>query len=326
MTSKCFWSDSRCRPYWQIGDGSTTWEAPALRSKAAAAFEPAAEHASTGARMLRQESNRFKEEMFGEFASGTVLDLGCGRGGDFGKAKRAGASKIIGIDACPLALEEACKRNALTFKMPLTLCCANLEDEFPFAQPVDSVAIMFALHHFNNKIFDCLKHVLSKQGVIFGIVPDAKSITMALRKNTRFGATPELTIKQTTAGYLFQLQGLISQVEEKFWFWDENLLQKHGFFLTRLQPCVDAHDCGIGLYSKFVITRVQFPQISFSLLKNGELFANREARGKLLANSSNSKSANAGDSKLFARQKRGQGSWHSSRKKGGGSRNCLPKH
>jgi SAM-dependent methyltransferase len=105
----------------------------------------------------------------------SVLDCGCGRGGDFGKWKRAGV-ELTAVDPDPDSLEEASRR-AIHYGLTVKL---HKGDILNVAGTFDAVCYNFSIHYIRDsleKSTQALARKVRPGGLVFGIVPDAQRMS-----------------------------------------------------------------------------------------------------------------------------------------------------
>jgi mRNA (guanine-N7-)-methyltransferase len=116
--------------------------------------------------------NWIKSLLINRFCSydSTIIDIGCGRGGDVKKYKKSNVKLIVGIDLSDKSLvqmENRYKKESILFQLKCADACAV---EFP--SDVDAVVANFSFHYFFdgreseliNKIYKSLK----KRGLFLG--------------------------------------------------------------------------------------------------------------------------------------------------------------
>ena len=147
------------------------------------------------AKILRKFHNDVKFELYQKYCKNetSLLDIGCGRGGDMFKWKKVGINKVIGIDINKSYIIEAIKRYKYN-----SLQLSNSDYQFFFTKEkfifleflnyrnlqktFDNVCCMFALHYFfNNKenainIFEQVSQVLKHEGYFFGTIMNGTKV------------------------------------------------------------------------------------------------------------------------------------------------------
>ena len=139
---------------------------------------------------LKKFHNAQKRDLIMRYARGvpTLLDLGCGRGGDIAKWNDAGIGFVRGLDISAAELDEATRRyNALSNRT--TWCAfeaAALGDvAWHSAMPHDAVSAMFCAHYFFETqatlrtFLQTVSINLKKDGYFFGCVPDGARVREA---------------------------------------------------------------------------------------------------------------------------------------------------
>ena len=281
-------SKSKRKPYWRDPGGRTQWDDPEIYAgeNAAQVFTAAANEShgrnDPGCNDLRKQSNSLKECLYRQFApkNGKIIEVGCGRGGDLGKAERAGVREVIGIDFSYGALKEAVTRHNKTYsKVQARFFLHDFRSLFSFKHgTADAVSVMFALHYANPVDFGQFLNRARPQ-VVFGVVPNYSVIMKHLISQTvaPFANNPSLKIKgeADAATYQFSLGSLIQDVQEPLWCWNriEAVLEQNGYYLHYLSPCADPNNVGMAMYSSFALIRVQFPSNSIFLQKYNEHFS-----------------------------------------------------
>lgn len=111
----------------------------------------------------------------------TVLDCGCGRGGDWWKWKAVGA-RVFAIDPDVESLIEAESR-AREADFPVFFLGTGDIRQAAFAGPFDVVCYNFSLHYILNSWEDSIKGIgcaVKPGGLLIGIVPDRnRALAMA---------------------------------------------------------------------------------------------------------------------------------------------------
>lgn len=143
---------------------------------------------------LKKFHNAQKRELIVKYGSrASLLDIGCGRGGDIGKWMDAGIRCVTGLDISAEELDEARRRFRGT---------RAGEFQFEFQQfdlrgsawlsprTYDAIASMFSLHYFFDSetslrnILETVKRNIKPGGYFFGTVPDGKRVTDLLTSKT----------------------------------------------------------------------------------------------------------------------------------------------
>lgn len=150
---------------------------------------------------LKQFHNHVKRLLLRRFASGALLDLCCGRGGDLQKWWDAGVRYVLGIDLAELEVEEASRRYQRERERRSQRGQPIMEAEFfPYAflgeremewdRAFDVVTCMFAIHYFfvqERAVKTFLRNAtaaLKPGGIFLATFPDGKRILAALQGRT----------------------------------------------------------------------------------------------------------------------------------------------
>ena len=199
MQTAC-WSKSKKHVYWRNEAGETSWATPEPVGLACYDKASSAKRAFGSERdELRLASNRWKSDLLSTHVrpQSLVLDIGCGRGGDFGKYAKSRVSQVFGIDASPHALAEAMNR-AQTYGLPVRLVLGDVTRQTPaFAVKVDVIVCMFALHYFveTDEAIQNLAKLIGTHAKhttrLIGIAPDPRNVRHRL-ENDVDDATIEL--------------------------------------------------------------------------------------------------------------------------------------
>jgi trans-aconitate methyltransferase len=205
------WSTSKKHAYWRSPAGGSQWERP--HSKSVACYENASKTQRASEKdLLRLQCNRWKRELVETYVGryDSVIDIGCGRGGDLAKLAHRQVSTYTGVDSSPMALEEACSR-AVNLKMNVSLGLLDVtKHEAGVVAPQSNVGIcMFALHYFveteesTERLARFLKLHLKPSAKFVGICPDAREIRHRLQdEDTADDGTVALSwVDEPTAGY-----------------------------------------------------------------------------------------------------------------------------
>lgn len=147
---------------------------------------------------LRSFNNWVKYVLISKFAhrNCTVLDIGCGKGGDLFKWGRAGCSGFIGIDIAEVSVSQARERyeKARSKRFWADFCVGDAFEEdvedivHPEAFPVDIVSSQFCLHYaFENekrvrKVLSNISRALRRDGIFLGTIPNSDVIIKHIRK------------------------------------------------------------------------------------------------------------------------------------------------
>jgi SAM-dependent methyltransferase len=127
---------------------------------------------------LRKLHNNCKRELIRNWVSpnSSVLDCGCGRGGDWWKWKEVKV-RISAIDPDPESLKEAEKR-ATEMGLPVCFLGVGTIIQAAFAGPYDVVCYNFSIHYiFENELIyqnsiKALALSVKPDGLLIGITPD----------------------------------------------------------------------------------------------------------------------------------------------------------
>lgn len=147
---------------------------------------------------LRSFNNWVKFVLISRFSRRgcTVLDIGCGKGGDLFKWSRAGCSGFIGIDIAEVSISQARERyeKVRHKRFWADFCVGDAFGErvenivHPDAFPVDIVSSQFCLHYaFENEdrvrmVLSNISRSLRRGGVFIGTIPNSDVINKHIRK------------------------------------------------------------------------------------------------------------------------------------------------
>jgi len=132
----------------------------------------------------------------------TVLDVGCGFGGDLGKWEKAGVTHIDACDPSEEALTEAMTRAPTFKKLKVKFFHGDIHS-CPKKQ-YDVICYNFSLHYiFRDKtlFYSSIREIrdrLKPNGKLIGCIPDSESILMATPFRDEFGNT---FIRSESTGY-----------------------------------------------------------------------------------------------------------------------------
>lgn len=107
----------------------------------------------------------------------TVLDLGCGKGGDVYKFYLSSVSLYVGVDTCKNSLKMCKTRLSKQNSMNYKLVCDTLWSKVGFAKNVDVVSSQFAFHYCfeseecAHKTVVNVKESLKQNGLFIGTIP-----------------------------------------------------------------------------------------------------------------------------------------------------------
>lgn len=165
-------------------------------------------------KILRKFHNYVKFSLYEKYCkpNTTLLDLGCGRGGDMFKWQKVGVNKVVGIDINKNYVIDAIKRYKYNRSNFL-----NCDYQFFFTQEkfifteflqyrnlqtvYDNVSCMFALHYFFNTkeaaygIFEQISNSLRKGGHFFGTVMNGTNVHSYVKTKELF-STNAMFIKK----------------------------------------------------------------------------------------------------------------------------------
>src|SRR5210317_1355439 len=135
---------------------------------------------------IRKTHNLFKREIIEAITDGrdnpSVLDVGCGFGGDLQKWAHAGVRNLSMCDPSAEALEEA-KRRAEGLNMRVNFYHGDILG-CPKNRTYDIVCYNFSLHYIfaSEKLFyDSIREIkkkMKKFGTLAGIIPNSDAIVM----------------------------------------------------------------------------------------------------------------------------------------------------
>jgi SAM-dependent methyltransferase len=134
---------------------------------------------------IRRHHNNVKRELIRRVVGPRecVLDVGCGRGGDFKKWKHIGGIKLFACDPDEESLVEAKNRSG-TIGIDVTLVKGDITSIKMPPKNFDSICYNFSLQYTfqNEKLFfktlECIMYHLKIGGKFFGCIPDSDMILM----------------------------------------------------------------------------------------------------------------------------------------------------
>lgn len=128
---------------------------------------------------MRAQNNLVKREFLNQWVprGATVLDVGCGQGGDIHKWRHIGVSKLVGVDPNPWAIQEARRRSQGSFgEFHVGDICSA-----PHNQLFDVVCYNFSLQYQSLELLDEVTSRLRSdgKGLFLGIVTDSTRLDEA---------------------------------------------------------------------------------------------------------------------------------------------------
>lgn len=166
------------------------------------------------AKNLRKFHNYVKFKLLENYCdcNSTVLDIGCGRGGDMHKWQRLGIKKVVGIDINKNYVFDAMRRykNMKTENSEIDYSFYFTTQRHIFIEFLkfknlqliyNSISCMFAFHYFFenessiNKIFEQISSSLEKDGYFFGTVMDGNTVSKLI-ENTEIYNTNAMFLKK----------------------------------------------------------------------------------------------------------------------------------
>lgn len=120
---------------------------------------------------IREQNNIIKREFLNKWVSrgASVLDVGCGQGGDIHKWRHIGVSKLVGIDPNPWAIQEAKRRSRGIFG---TFHVGDIRSA-PCDKLFDVICYNFSLQYQPLELLGEITHRLVKDGLFIGIITDS---------------------------------------------------------------------------------------------------------------------------------------------------------
>lgn len=263
------WSTTKKHVYWRSPCGKSQWDRPVIDS--VMCYEQASKTGRANKEdMLRLESNEWKRHMITAHVGRncSVLDVGCGRGGDLSKLVHRQVSTYTGVDSSPLALEEACSR-AVNLGINACLCLSDMSVDEPIviAAPSDVGICMFALHYFvmtessTTRFARFLKLHLKPGAFFLGVCPDPREIMYRLLdEDSADDGTVSLRWIDATAGlYNCKITSdsgdVLVDAKEKLIDWPvvERIIESvANLRLVSLVPAPSLNCSSMALYSAFV--------------------------------------------------------------------------
>ncbi|TPX45350.1 hypothetical protein SeLEV6574_g03916 [Synchytrium endobioticum] len=175
-----------------------------------------------------------------------VLDMCCGKGGDFGKWAKANVDDLVGIDIAAVSIEDAksryeegrTRRGPAAFRFRASFFAQNcftqpLSDSLgPNPPPFDLVSTQFALHYsFENEVSarQALKNIsgaLRTGGYFIGTLPDAYWIVKRLKSEAG------LSFGNSLYRITFEHRDSFPTFGHKYWFLLEDAINNAPEFLV----------------------------------------------------------------------------------------------
>lgn len=128
---------------------------------------------------LRKEHNRYKSVLIDRCVTRpgmTVLDCGCGRGGDWLKWKKVRAH-VTAVDPDPESLQEAVRR--ANVHGVRSVCIHEGDIRHVTSGVFDAVCYNFSIHYIRDTLDESVRAIARRTklgGILFGITPDADRI------------------------------------------------------------------------------------------------------------------------------------------------------
>jgi SAM-dependent methyltransferase len=123
---------------------------------------------------LRRAHNKYKNDLIVQCVrrGNTVLDCGCGRGGDWSKWKKVGA-RVTAVDPDQESLQEAIRRAEVH---GVTGICIHQGDIRNVTGVFDAICYNFSIHYIRDSLEESAKALARRTrlgGLLFGITPDS---------------------------------------------------------------------------------------------------------------------------------------------------------
>lgn len=181
-----------CQYWYNIDTGVSQWESPGwggLAEREQSAVPPRRSKAHNGVFALHNWVKAIViEQAVGEQAGASVLDVGCGRGGDAKKFENASVGRYVGLDLEERALAVANSRskpcNDSTYVVADMSSPEGLRAvRAHVSEHVDAAFSMFAIHHAFGTVegFECAMDLLCNSvrpgGAVGVIIPEGEAIT-----------------------------------------------------------------------------------------------------------------------------------------------------
>ena len=118
---------------------------------------------------MRKVNNDIKREFLNTWVprGSSVLDVGCGQGGDLHKWRALGVTNLTGVDPNPLAIEEA-RRRARGYG---NFIVGTIRD-IPLESKFDVICYNFSMQYEDPKNYSHIVSLLNPGGHLIGILPD----------------------------------------------------------------------------------------------------------------------------------------------------------
>jgi SAM-dependent methyltransferase len=158
--------------------------------------------------MLRKFHNHVKSELIrlaceSSPESPTLLDFGCGRGGDLRKWMEHGVGHVVAVDPCEKSVSEAMDR-ARNLDAPASYNFHVSEDTLQFLkqippESVDIVSSMFSIHYLSREQVEDfmaqVHRVLSPGGILVLTFMDARAVLKQMGQDSTVSDIPGCSVE-----------------------------------------------------------------------------------------------------------------------------------
>lgn len=211
---------------------------------------------------LRRAHNQYKGALIDKCVrpGHTVLDCGCGRGGDWQKWKKVGA-RVTAVDPDADSITEAVRRANIHVMRSI---CIHQGDVRNVTGVFDAVCYNFSIHYIRDTLAESANAIARRTkagGLLFGITPDADRIRNfvspdALGNTVTFDG-PDHALVSLTGGPFYAGQARREPLMTRMIL--ESALSRWFTVVEWIPMCYPATGLISDIYSTFVFRRKNVP-------------------------------------------------------------------